>query len=56
MTLSVGVAPGNSTGADDIIPGAIFPVILNADETNAAIANGVLDPAGLDTLPTYAGD
>ncbi len=43
VELVIGVAPGTSTGAGDII--ATFPVTLMADETYAVVANGVLDPA-----------
>lgn len=42
VTLNIGVAPGNSTGAGDII--ATIPVTLQEDQTYVAIANGVLNP------------
>lgn len=38
----IGVAPGNSSGPQDII--ASFPVNLLAGETFVVVANGVLDP------------
>jgi hypothetical protein len=40
--LAIGVAPGNSASAEDII--ATIPVNLLAGETYIAIANGVLNP------------
>jgi len=42
VTLNIGVAPGNSTSANDTLVN--IPVVLAAGETYAAIANGVLDP------------
>ncbi|MCB2203339.1 DUF4397 domain-containing protein [bacterium] len=42
VQLSIGVAPGSSTGAQDII--ASFDVTLDDGKTYIAVANGVLDP------------
>ncbi|MBD3233238.1 MAG: DUF4397 domain-containing protein [candidate division Zixibacteria bacterium] len=42
LPITVSVAPGNSNSVDDAI--AEFEVILEAGQTYAAVANGVLDP------------
>jgi hypothetical protein len=42
VDLNIGVAPGNSSGPEDII--ASFLVNLENNQTYVAIANGVLDP------------
>lgn len=42
VELQVGVAPGNSTSAEDVI--ATIPVTLESGKTYVAVANGVLDP------------
>ena len=47
--LAIGVAPGNSAGAGDVL--ATFNVTLMPDETYSVIANGVLDPAGFAANP-----
>jgi len=49
VTLSIGVAPGDSDGPDDII--ASFDVVLEEDETYVVVANGVLDPGMFDPNP-----
>jgi hypothetical protein len=49
VTLNIGIAPGNSSSAGDVI--ANFPVVLEADETYIAVANGVLDPSGYAPNP-----
>lgn len=49
VNLNIGVAPGNSTGPDDII--ADFDVMLEENKTYVAIANGVLDPNGFAVNP-----
>jgi hypothetical protein len=49
VTLNIGVAPGTSTGPDDIL--ATIPVILEAHERYVAVANGVLDPAAFAANP-----
>ncbi len=43
---TVGIAPGNSTSAADII--ATFDFDLDADQAYIAVANGVLNPADFD--------
>ncbi|MBD3222053.1 DUF4397 domain-containing protein, partial [bacterium] len=42
VELTLGIAPGTSGGADDVI--ASFPVTLARDETYVVMATGVLDP------------
>jgi len=49
VELAIGVAPGNSTSAEDII--ATFPVTLAADGTYVAMATGVLDPSAFAANP-----
>jgi hypothetical protein len=49
VELLIGVAPGNSGSADDVI--ATFPVTLAADETYVVFANGVLDPDAFAANP-----
>jgi len=49
VTLNVGVAPGNSGSADDII--ADFDVMFEGGKTYVAIANGVLDPSAFVPNP-----
>ncbi len=45
----IGVAPGNSDGADDAL--ATFPVTLDDGGTYVAIASGVLAPANFEANP-----
>lgn len=49
VQLSIGVAPGNSTGPGDII--ASIPVTLGAAKTYVAVANGVLSPPSFASNP-----
>ena len=49
VTLNIGVAPGSSSSADDVI--AEFPVVLDSGERYVAMANGVLDPGGFAANP-----
>jgi hypothetical protein len=49
VTLNIGVAPGNSSSADDVI--ATIPVMLEKNETYVALANGVLDPSAFAENP-----
>jgi hypothetical protein len=49
VPLSIGVAPGTSTGPGDII--ASFDVVLEPGQRYVAMASGVLDPAGFDPNP-----
>jgi hypothetical protein len=49
VNLNIGVAPGNSTGPNQII--ADFDVTLENDETYVAIANGVLNPDSFAVNP-----
>ncbi len=50
VQLNIGVAPGNSTSANDAI--ATIPVTLAAGKTYVAIANGVLDPTAFAANPS----
>lgn len=43
VPVSIGIAPGTSMGADDII--ATFDITFDDNETYVALANGVLDPS-----------
>ncbi len=49
VELEIGVAPGNSASAEDII--AAIPVTLSDGGTYVAIANGVLDPETFSVNP-----
>lgn len=49
VTLTVGVAPANSTSANDAI--ATFDLVLTPNSKNIAIANGVLNPANFASNP-----
>lgn len=50
VQLEIGVAPGSSESADDII--ATFPVTLDAERTYVAMATGVLDPSAFADNPS----
>jgi len=50
VPLSIGVAPGNSSGPEDII-GDPFVVTLAPNQKYVAIANGVLNPGAFDPNP-----
>ncbi|MCB9185899.1 MAG: DUF4397 domain-containing protein [Flavobacteriales bacterium] len=55
VALSIGVAPGNSTGPGDII--ATVPVgPLTSGETYIAIANGIVSPSGYMPAPSFGLD
>jgi hypothetical protein len=55
VALSIGVAPGNSTGPGDII--ATVPVgPLTSGETYIAIANGIVSPTGYTPAPAFGLD
>ncbi|MBR9978286.1 MAG: DUF4397 domain-containing protein, partial [Bacteroidetes bacterium] len=49
VQLTIGVAPGNSTGPGDIL--ATFDVTLDSGKTYIAVANGVLNPANFAANP-----
>jgi len=49
VELNIGVAPGNSNSAADTLKN--FQVILTANETYVAIANGVLNPSSYASNP-----
>jgi hypothetical protein len=49
VPLSIGVAPGNSTGPGQII--ASFDVVLEPNQKYVAMASGVLNPVGFDPNP-----
>lgn len=51
--INVGVAPGSSMSASDVI--ADFDVILDVNEAYVAIANGVLDPSAFAANPDTLG-
>jgi len=53
VELNIGVAPGNSGSADDVI--ATIPITLEARKTYVAIANGVLDPDAFAENPDGMG-
>jgi len=50
VELTVGIAPQNSSGSEDIIA-TLPPLTLEADNSYMAIANGVLDPSKFATNP-----
>jgi len=50
-TIEIGVAPGNSMDADDII--ATFPFQLEEDETYIVVANGLLDAVNYDPFVPF---
>ncbi|MEM6764081.1 MAG: DUF4397 domain-containing protein, partial [Bacteroidota bacterium] len=47
VELNLGIAPGSSTSADDVL--ATFPVTLEAGEKYVVAATGVLDPSQFNT-------
>lgn len=49
VTLNIGVAPGNSSSASDVI--ATIPVTLESQKRYVAVANGVLDPSSFAANP-----
>jgi hypothetical protein len=49
VPLSIGVAPGSSTGPGQII--ASFDVVLEPNQNYVAMASGVLDPSSFDPNP-----
>ncbi len=53
-TVNIGIAPGSSTGAGDIL--ATFPLTVASGETYVAIANGILIPAGYSATPAVSID
>jgi hypothetical protein len=48
VDLEIGIAPGNSTGPQDIIPGLTFTYNLADGETYVLVANGIVSPSGYD--------
>jgi len=52
VTLAIGVAPGSSSGPEDIL--ATFAVTLGANERYVVVANGVLDPGAFAGNPEGA--
>jgi len=52
--LELGIAPGNSNGPEDIIPGLTFNVTLDANETYVVVANGIVSPTGYNPSPAFA--
>lgn len=53
VTLEIGVAPGTSGSAEDVL--ATFPVVLERGNRYVVFANGVLDPAGFAANPEELG-
>lgn len=56
VDLEVGIAPGNSTGPQDIIPGLTFTYNLADGETYVLVANGIVSPSGYDPAPAFGLD
>ena len=54
VELELGIAPGNSNGPEDIIPGLTFNVTLDANETYVVVANGIVSPTGYNPSPAFA--
>lgn len=56
VDLTIGIAPGTSTGPQDIIPGLSFTYNLNANETYVLVANGIVSASGYDPVPAFGID
>ena len=56
VDLEIGIAPGNSTGPQDIIPGLTFTYNLAANETYVIVANGIVSPLGYTPAPAFSLD
>lgn len=53
VDLTIGIAPGNSTGPDDIIPGLEFTVNLADGSTYILVASGIVSPSGYNPSPAF---
>ncbi len=53
VTINIGIAPGNSTSADDTLVN--IPAVFSNGETYSAIASGVLNPAAFASNPNGVG-
>jgi len=53
-TVNIGIAPGTSSGAGDIL--ATYPLTLSSGETYVAIANGILSGSGYSPAPAVTID
>lgn len=51
VELNIGIAPGNSQSAADVI--ANFPVTLESGETYTVVATGIVSPTGYNPAPTF---
>jgi hypothetical protein len=56
VDLEIGIAPGNSTGPQDIIPGLTFTYNLADGETYVLVANGIVSPTGYNPAPAFGLD
>jgi Domain of unknown function (DUF4397)/Secretion system C-terminal sorting domain len=53
VELEIGIAPGNSTGPQDIIPGLTFNFTLAPEERYVIVANGIVSPTGYNPSPAF---
>jgi hypothetical protein len=56
VDLEIGIAPGSSTGPQDIIPGLTFTYNLADGETYVLVANGIVSPSGYSPAPAFGLD
>ena len=56
VDLEIGIAPGSSTGPQDIIPGLTFTYNLADGETYVLVANGIVSPSGYNPAPAFGLD
>jgi hypothetical protein len=54
VDLTIGIAPGNSTGPQDIITALNTTVNLTDGETYVVVANGIVSPTGYNPAPAFA--
>lgn len=53
VDLEIGIAPGNSTGPNDIIPGLTFTFNLADGESYVLVANGIVSGSGYTPAPAF---
>jgi hypothetical protein len=53
VDLTIGIAPGNSTGPQDIITALNTTVNLADGETYVVVANGIVSPTGYNPAPAF---